>query len=288
MNQPRLFQTFFQDKALVFLHRIIDLALEEDGSDFTSDAVFTSDSEAGAVVKAKQEAVIAGLPAIGIILGRIPGSASVSLELEDGATAQAGQTLARIQGSARQILKAERVILNFVSRLSGIATLTRQFCLKLEGTGVILLDTRKTTPGMRYPEKYAVLAGGANNHRHNLESMLMLKDNHIDMCGSISKAVKQLRTAYAPCPPIEVECRSVADVHEAVSSRINRIMLDNMNMQEMRKALAIIPENIESEISGRVDLSNLEQYASLKPTYISSGAITHSAMPIDLSMEIEV
>lgn len=288
MKTPPLFNSFFQGKALEFLHRLIDLALEEDGSDLTSNAAFPEQSSARAVVTAKEQCVVAGLPMAACILGRLPGQCSLEVLAGEGEHVPRGTRLMTISGQTRKILKAERIILNFLARLSGIATLTRSFCSKLEGTGVTLLDTRKTTPGHRYPEKYAVLAGGAMNHRLNLEEMLMLKDNHIDQMGSISAAVQALRKAYAPCPPIEVECRSLADVQEAVSTGVDRIMLDNMPIPEMEQALQIIPVKISSEISGSVTLDNIEGFAALQPDYISTGAITHSAPGIDLSMKIEV
>ncbi|MFO7727318.1 MAG: carboxylating nicotinate-nucleotide diphosphorylase [Desulfonatronovibrio sp.] len=288
MNGFSIFDSFFRGRALMFTHRIIDLALEEDGEDLTSNAVFPSGSIARAIIKTRQECVVCGLPFIDQILGRIAGDSSTTTTCAEGELIGSGQTIAEIQGPAPKIFKAERVILNLLSRLFGIATLTREFCGKLQGSGVTLLDTRKTSPGMRYPEKYAVLVGGARNHRLNLESMLMLKDNHIDQCQSITKAVASLHSAYSPCPPVEVECRNISDVEEAVLARVNRIMLDNMNMQEMKEALKIIPAHIESEISGRVNLDNIQQLASLRPDFISSGALTHSALPIDLSMKIEV
>jgi nicotinate-nucleotide pyrophosphorylase (carboxylating) len=288
MNEFSLFEDFFQGKALDFLRRVIDLALEEDGQDLTSNAVFSPQSMVRAVILAKQDCVIAGLPFILQVLEQIPGKTSVIFMVTEGSIVGSGQKIALIQGATRKIFKAERVILNLLSRLSGIATLTRKFCDKLEGSGVRILDTRKTCPGLRYPEKYAVRVGGGENHRLNLESMLMLKDNHIDQTGSISKAVLALKKAYSPCPPIEVECRSVSDVTQAVDAGVQRIMLDNMSIAEMKKALNIIPEHIDSEISGRVDLDNIEILAGLRPTYLSSGALTHSADPVDLSMKIEV
>lgn len=288
MNNFPLFAGFFKGDALNFLHRAIDLSLEEDGEDLTSNAAFTPDDKARAVIVAKQDCIIAGLPFIDQILARIPGQSTTSFSVSEGDFIYSGDEAAVIRGATRKILKAERVILNFLSRLSGIATLTGRFRQKLEGSGVRLLDTRKTTPGLRYPEKYAVLVGGGENHRLNLESMLMLKDNHIDQCGSITAAVASLKRAYDPCPPIEVECRSVSDVKEALQAGVQRIMLDNMDIPEMKKALAVIPAQTGSEISGRVDLDNIEKLASLKPTYISSGSLIHSAKPIDLSMKIEV
>jgi len=287
MNESTLFAGFFQGKALEFLNRIIDLCLEEDGEDLTSQGIFSPGNNARAVILAKQDCIIAGLPVIFPILDKIPGKSSVTFIASEGEMISSGQKVAVIRGRAIKILKAERIILNLLSRLSGIATLTQKFCSRLEGSGVRLLDTRKTSPGMRYPEKYAVLVGGGENHRLDLESMLMLKDNHIDQFGSITGAVHALKTAYRPCPPIEVECRSQFDVREAVKAGVQRIMLDNMNIQEMKRALEIIPGDIESEISGRVCLDNVAALGSLKPTYISSGALTHSAIPIDLSMKIE-
>lgn len=288
MNNFTIFSSFFQGKALLFLERIIDLALEEDGQDLTSNAVFSQESNAQAVILAKESCIIAGLPISELILARLPGSTEVSFLATEGIRAEPGQRIISIEGSTRKILKAERIILNLLSRLSGIATHTDLYCQKLKGTGVRLLDTRKTSPGLRYPEKYAVLLGGGENHRLNLENMLMLKDNHIDQCGSITKAVKALRQTYSPCPDIEVECRTPQDVEEAVKTKVQRIMLDNMSMKQLEKSLSLIPSSIESEISGCITLDNIEKIASLKPDFVSSGALTHSAKHIDMSMKIEV
>ncbi|WP_028575016.1 carboxylating nicotinate-nucleotide diphosphorylase [Desulfonatronovibrio hydrogenovorans] len=287
MHDFKLFNAFFQGKALKFLHRIIDLALEEDGMDLTSNAIFPEDNTARAIIVTRQECVIAGLPVIDLVMQRLAGPSTVNCLVKEGALIPGLTRIAELKGQTRKILKAERVILNLVARMSGIATLTRSFSELLKNSGVTILDTRKTSPGMRYPEKYAVQAGGGTNHRLNLEEMLMIKDNHIDQCGSISVAVDKLRRTYSPCPGIEVECRNVSQVREAVRAGVQRIMLDNMQEDEMSTALDLIPENIESEISGRVHLHNINSLARLKPTFISSGAITHSAVPVDLSMKIE-
>lgn len=288
MNNSELFHTFFQGKALHFLYRIIDLSLDEDGPDLTTNAVFPDTSNARAGILVKQNCVLAGLPIIDAVLDRLPGAANIECLDSEGQTVQAGKLIAVIQGQTRQLLKAERVILNIMSRLCGIATLTRTYLQKIQGTGVRLLDTRKTAPGMRYLDKYAVLVGGGENHRLNLEDMLMLKDNHIDKCKSIILAVHALQQTYSPCPPIEVECRSLDQVKEAVQAGVQRIMLDNMSLTDMKEAVDIIPGWIESEISGRISLDNIHQAARLKPTFISCGALTHSAPPIDLSMTLEV
>ena len=195
-----------------------------------------------------------------------------------------------MEGPAIVLLKAERVILNFITHLSGIANLTARYVRELEGTGVRLLDTRKTTPCLRWPEKYAVQAGGGCNHRKNLVEMLMLKDNHIDAAGSMTKAVELLRGRYNPCPPIEVECRNLDEISEAVACRVDRIMLDNMTPDMLPEALEMIPSFIETEISGGVSLDTIRAYATVstvrKPDFISVGRITHSAVTADLSMRI--
>ncbi len=283
-----VFNTFFQGKAFNYLTALIDLALEEDGRDLTSEALFSPDDRLRAVITAKQHTLVAGLPLFSLILERIPGSVDVELLVKEGASAAPDTRVARFEGQAIKVLKAERIMLNFLSRLSGIANLTRAFVQKLEGTNVTLLDTRKTTPGLRYPEKYAVLIGGGKNHRLDLETMLMLKDNHIDRAGSIKSAVKCLRKSYKACPPIEVECRSLDDVRETVQAQADRIMLDNMDSSTISRALKIIhAAGLESEVSGGINLENIAAIASLGPTYISAGALTHSAVAADFSMSID-
>lgn len=289
------FQKFFHGPALEFLISAIDLALTEDGQDLTTNAVFNEQDTMRGQIRAKQDAVAVGSEMIPLILERtalfcgLEKNWTVHLYVKDGERVINGTPIAIIEGSARLILKAERIILNFITHLSGIATLTAQYVQALEGTGVTLLDTRKTLPGLRYPEKYAVLAGGAANHRCNLEDMLMLKDNHIDAAGSITQAVKALRAQYSPCPPIEVECRTLDDVYEAVAARVERIMLDNMSPDMQKEGLSLIPQDIEAEISGNITLENIRTvacYAQRRPNVISAGRITHSAPSADFSMTV--
>jgi len=282
-----IFNSFFKGEALSFLKKIIVLSLEEDGEDLTSKSLFGTDNHLTAKIVAKQNTIVVGLPIIPLILDHIPGPAKYSFIVREGQFVPKGTIIAIMHGLAYKLLKAERVILNFICHLSGIANLTHKFCQKIAGSGVTLLDTRKTLPGLRYPEKYAVLRGGGQNHRLNLTEMLMLKDNHIDQAGSILQAVQKLRQTLTPCPPIEVECRTLAEVKEAVQAEANRIMLDNMTEKEMKEALKLIPEHIESEISGGVTLDNISRIARLKPTYISTGAITLSAPAADFSMQID-
>lgn len=285
------FAAFFSGGARTYLYAAIDLALAEDGPDLTSDAVFGTADQLTAVVVAKQHTLVAGLPIVPLVLDRCPGAAPYSIEMpvRDGDSLSPGDTALRLKGAARHILKAERVVLNFITHLSGIANLTREYVLALEGTGTRLLDTRKTLPGLRHPEKYAVLVGGGLNHRRDLTEMLMLKDNHIDAAGSITRAVQRLRTTYTPCPPIEVECRTLDEVREAVDCRVDRIMLDNMTAGLMRAALALIPRSIETETSGGVTLESIRALALVAergPDFISVGRLTHSAPVADFSMRI--
>jgi len=284
----RTFDAFFAGQPRAFLLRSLELALAEDGLDLTSRAVFAPDDRSAAELVAKQQAVVAGLPLVPLVLDLVqPGAGEgVQLLARDGEELTPGAVAARLDCPTLALLKAERVFLNMVCRLSGIATLTARYVRELAGTRSRLLDTRKTTPGLRHVEKYAVLCGGGENHRLDLEEMLMLKDNHIDRAGGITPAVAALRRAYAPCPPIEVECRTLDEVREAVAAAVDRIMLDNMDQDTQRRALAQIPDRIPTEISGGVSLENIRDLAILGPTYISVGRLTHSAPAADFSLRM--
>jgi len=284
------FHTFFAQRTRALLDAIIGLALEEDGPDLTSQAVFEAGDPATAVIVAKEEAVVCGLPLAPLVLEAVEqgSGAGVTFFAHDGDTVQPGHTVAEISASARAVLKAERVILNFITHLSGVASLTNEYAQQLKGTGTVLLDTRKTMPGMRHLDKYAVLVGGGQNHRADLAEMLMLKDNHIDRAGGITGAVDRLRRAYSPCPPIEVECRTPEEVREAASLGVDRIMLDNMAPEMLADVLAIIPKSIQTEVSGGVDLNTIGLMAQSGPDFISVGRLTHSARSRDFSMQIRI
>lgn len=269
----------------MFMLALIRIALAEDGPDLTAQGLFGEDEMAQAQIIAKQSTVVAGLPLIPLILEFGDVKCNVHLNVDEGDRVSEGTMIAAIQGPAAHLLKAERVIMNFICHLSGIAELTSRYVAELQGTGTTLLDTRKTTPGLRYLEKYAVCVGGGQNHRKNLAEMLMLKDNHIDRAGSITQAVSTLRNTYAQCPPIEVECRTLEEVKEASACDIQRIMLDNMSPEMITEALTLVPDGIESEVSGNISLANIKSICQLGPDFISVGKLTHSAPASDFSMQ---
>ncbi|WP_029459866.1 carboxylating nicotinate-nucleotide diphosphorylase [Solidesulfovibrio alcoholivorans] len=289
MNDSR-FEAFFTGPAREYLIRAIDLALEEDGPDLTSQAVFAPDDRLAARIVAKEDTLVAGLPILPLVLDRMGDAArcEVAFFAADGDAVPDRAVVATVTGPAVTLLKAERVMLNFLCHLSGIANRVRQAVAALGGGRTRLLDTRKTLPGLRYPEKYAVLVGGGVNHRKNLAEMLMFKDNHLDRAGGIPQAMAALRRAYQgnmdKMPPVEIECRTLEEVGQAVAERPARIMLDNMDMETMRKALSMVPQGIETEVSGGVDLAALSAIATLGADFVSVGRITHSAPSADFSM----
>ncbi|MCT4628144.1 carboxylating nicotinate-nucleotide diphosphorylase [Halodesulfovibrio sp.] len=282
------FDSFFQGNAQVYLNSAIELALEEDGPDLTSEGIFPPGHKLSAEIISKEDTLVVGLPLIPLIMAACADTEwSWNALTTEGALVPDRTVVATIEADASHLLKAERIILNFITHLSGIANLTKQYVDQLEGTGTALLDTRKTLPCLRYPEKYAVLMGGGQNHRKDLTEILMLKDNHIDLAGNMTAAVNKLRATYFPCPPIEVECRTMDEVHEAVACKADRIMLDNMDIPKIREALAVIPESIETEVSGGVTLETIRSLALASdsgPHYISVGRLTHSAPIADFSM----
>lgn len=284
------FSEYFQGEARTHLLSILELSLAEDGPDLTTEGVFGPGDRLQAIIVAKEQTIIAGLPVIPLVMDLCaahPEELSYTWQslAKEGEEVAKGSIVARISGPARQVLRAERVILNFVSHLCGIANLTRRYAEKLEGTGVRLLDTRKTMPGLRYPDKYAVLCGGGHNHRRNLAEMLMLKDNHIDAAGGIAQAVAAARAHASFTCTIEVECETLDMVREAVDAGADIIMLDNMDRDHMARAIALIDGRAVVEASGNVDLDSIRELADLGVDVISSGALTHSAGILDLSLK---
>lgn len=233
----------------------------------------------------KQDGVIAGMGVFARTFTLLDPLCQVEALCSDGDRVRCGQKLAVLRGDIRVLLSGERVALNYLQRMSGIASYTRKIADLLEGTGTVLLDTRKTTPNCRIFEKYAVRVGGGRNHRYNLSDGVMLKDNHIGAAGGIAQAVQAAR-AYAPfVRKIEVEVESLAQVQEALDVGADIIMLDNMTPDQMREAVQLIDGRAQTECSGNVSVENIESIAGIGVDFVSSGALTHSAPILDLSMK---
>lgn len=234
---------------------------------------------------AKADGVIAGLDVFARTFALLDPATTVEATVADGDEVHAGQHLATVKGDARILLSGERVALNYLQRMSGIATYTRRMVRALEGTNTKLVDTRKTTPGMRVFEKAAVLAGGGFNHRYNLSTAVMLKDNHIDAAGGVTKAIQMARAHASFTCTVEVECENLDMVREAAEAGADIIMLDNMDHDAMAKAIEVIGSRAKVEASGNVDAQNIRALADLGVDFISSGALTHSAPILDLSLK---
>ncbi len=234
---------------------------------------------------AKADGVIAGLDVFARTFELLDPATEVAFDVADGAEVHAGDHVAQVRGDARVLLSGERVALNYLQRMSGIATYTRGMAKALEGTGTQLVDTRKTTPGMRVFEKAAVLAGGGRNHRYNLSTAVMLKDNHIDAAGGVAEAVAAARAHASFTCTVEVECENLQMVAEAVEAGADIIMLDNMDHAQMAEAIEFIGGRAKTEVSGNVDAGNIRALADLGVDFISSGALTHSAPILDLSLK---
>ena len=262
-------------------------ALQEDitGEDVTTNAILPEDCQGEAELLCKQDGIIAGLDVFARPFTLLDDKVWFEFFVKDGDEVHKGQKLAKVVGSMRAILSAERVGLNYLQRMSGIATYTHQVVSLLEGTGMTLVDTRKTTPNMRVFEKYAVTVGGGKNHRYNLSDGVLLKDNHISAAGGVAKAIAMAK-AYAPfVRKIEVETETLDMVREAVEAGADIIMLDNMSHDMMKEAVALIAGRAETECSGNVTKENIAALADIGVDYISSGALTHSAPILDLSLK---
>lgn len=266
---------------------IIRFALREDmnAGDLSTESVCPGPRKAEVQLIAKASGVIAGLDVFERTFALLDPATSFEALVADGDEVTAGQLLGTVCGDARVLLSGERVALNFLQRMSGIATYTHAMAKELEGTKTMLADTRKTTPGLRIFEKAAVEAGGGHNHRYNLSQAVMLKDNHIGAAGGITAAVAGAR-AHAPfvCT-VEVECETMDMVREALDAGADIIMLDNMTREQMAEAIAVIDGRAMVEASGNVDAGNIRELADLGVDIISSGALTHSAPILDLSLK---
>ena len=262
-------------------------ALREDitSEDITTNSVMPEFKLGEVDLICKQDGVIAGLEVFKRVFELLDGNVSFDMQAEDGDTVTVGQHLGKITGDIRVLLEGERTALNYLQRMSGIATYTHSIAVLFEGSKTKLLDTRKTTPNMRVFEKYAVKVGGGYNHRYNLSDGILLKDNHIGAAGSVTKAV-HMAQEYAPfVRKIEVECENLDMVAEAVEAGADIIMLDNMDKETMKEAIRIIGGRAKTECSGNVTKENVANLIDIGVDYISSGALTHSAPILDLSLK---
>ena len=267
--------------------KYIRLALEEDinSEDVTTNSVMPEYKKGEVQLICKEDGIIAGLPIFERVFLLLDPRTKVTFDVKDGDRVEKGRHLATVTGDIRVLLSGERTALNYLQRMSGIATYTNTVVKLLEGTRTKLLDTRKTTPNMRIFEKYAVRAGGGYNHRYNLSDGVLLKDNHIGAAGSVTKAV-QMAKEYAPfVRKIEVEVENLDMVKEAVEAGADIIMLDNMSPEDMKKAVELIDGRAQTECSGNVTKENIARLTEIGVDYISSGALTHSAPILDISLK---
>ncbi len=270
----------------LIIDNLIMEAIKEDipQNDITTDFIIRDDSICSVDLIAKENGVIAGLAVFERVF-KILGEVNVEFFKQDGDVVNEGQCIAKLRGKTKHILTGERTALNYLQRMSGIATLTRTYVDKLEGTGVKILDTRKTTPNMRIFEKYAVKIGGGCNHRYNLSDSVLIKENHISAAGGIREAVNIIRENVSFVKKIEVEVETLKQIHEALEVGADIIMLDNMDVVTMRKAVEIINKKALVEASGNVTLDNISEVAMSGVDYLSVGAVTHSSKVLDLSMK---
>lgn len=266
---------------------IIEAALKEDmpHGDITSESIIPARSKSEAIILTKEEGVLAGIDVARRVFCKIDQSISFKKNLDDGQIFRKKDTIATLRGPSISLLKGERTALNFLQRMSGIATTTRRFVRVLEGTKTKILDTRKTTPGLRLLEKYAVKIGGGVNHRFDLSEMVLIKDNHLKLVGSISQAVMRAKEKVKPGVRIEVEATNLEEVQEAVRSGADVVMLDNMSIKKMKEVVKWIKGKIPLEVSGKITLRRIGEIASLGVDYISVGSLTHSYKSVDMSIE---
>lgn len=267
--------------------KLIRMALEEDitSEDVSTNAVMPTKVQGTVDLIAKEDGVIAGMDVYSRVFKLLDEDTEIEMFCHDGDEVREGDLMAKVTGDIRVLLSGERVALNYLQRMSGIATYTRNVAKLLEGSGVTLLDTRKTTPNCRVFEKYAVRVGGGCNHRYNLSDGVLLKDNHIGAAGSITKAI-QMAKAYAPfVRKIEIETETLEQVVEAVEAGADIIMLDNMTPEVMKQAVALIDGRAQTECSGNITKENIARICEIGVDFVSSGALTHSAPILDISMK---
>ncbi len=263
-------------------------ALEEDigFGDITTDCLISEDKQIKAKLNTRQNGILCGMNIVEIVFKTLSKDIKITKFYKDGDSIKAGDTIAVIEGSARAILKGERTALNYIQRLSGIATETRKYQTAIGDNKARITDTRKTTPGFRIFEKYAVFIGGARLHRFNLSDCVMIKDNHIQFAGSITNAVNIIRENLSHTHKIEVECDTIEQVKEAINVKADIIMLDNMSCEEMKKSVELIGNKALIEASGNVTIETIEDIAKTGVDVISSSAIVAKAKTLDIALDM--
>jgi nicotinate-nucleotide pyrophosphorylase (carboxylating) len=275
------------------IRSIIDLALAEDrvSEDVTSDTLIPAELQGKASIMAKAEGIVAGGEVAMMVFVRVDPSLQVEVLIEDGTKVKPGDIIATVSGTVTSILKAERVVLNFLQRLSGIASLTTRYVAEIQGLNVTILDTRKTTPGLRLLEKYAVRMGGGKNHRMHLGDGILIKDNHLAALHALGTSLKEIVARAKENAPkglkVEVEVNTIQEALDAAEAGADIIMPDNMSPEEMRQVVESMPSGVETEASGGVTLENIRAVAETGVDFISVGALTHSYQALDISLELE-
>ena len=279
----------FLVKENILINKIIEQALLEDigTGDITSESIVPSNLKAKGIIKTSEEGVVVGLNITSLVFKKLDSEIIFQEKIKDGTKVARGKVLAEITGSARTILKGERVALNFLQRMSGIATITSKFCQEVEDFPVRIVDTRKTTPGLRILEKYAVSMGGGHNHRFGLYDAVLIKDNHITVAGGIRPAVDSVRKQISHTVKIEVEVENLSQLQDALKVKADIIMLDNMDLDTMEEAVKIAKGKALIEASGGITLGKVRKIAQTGVGLISIGSLTHSVKSLDISMEIK-
>lgn len=271
----------------MLVEKIIDNALIEDVGmiDLTSELAVPAEARADFAINTRQEIVVAGIDIAAAVFRRRVSDCVFEKKVQDGQTIAKGTLMARVTGPARGLLTAERTALNLLQHMSAIATVTAAYVAKIKGTKATLIDTRKTTPGLRALEKHAVMLGGGRNHRLDLAGGVMIKDNHISVCGSIAAAVKRVKAAVPVLTKVEVECDRIDQVREALAAGADMLLLDNMTLEMLRESVAIVGGRIPLEASGGVNFETIRPIAETGVDFISVGRITQSAPSVDIGLD---
>ena len=272
------------------LDSVISAALQEDlgFGDITTQAVVSPNMKARGEFVAKQDFILAGWPVVVRIFDHVSEKIAIESTCRDGDAVAKGIVFGNLSGPAARLLSGERVALNFLQRLSGVATLTRQFVEAVSGTGASILDTRKTTPGLRALEKYAVRMGGGRNHRFGLSDGVLIKENHITAAGGVAEAIRKARAAIDHLKKIEIEVTTFEELNQALDSGADAILLDNMKSGQVREAVQLTSGRVPLEVSGGIHLGNVREYALTGVDFISVGALTHSFKSADISLELKI